>query len=77
MTDTVQSGTSKRHKLVWQEGESSEVADLIAEEIPVALVYNCVSYAVMMASPIHLEDFAVGFSITEGIVPTAADLLDI
>lgn len=51
--------------------------DQIAEEVPVALVYNGVSHAVMMASPTDLADFALGFSISEGIIETQDELYDI
>jgi FdhD protein len=46
----------------------------VAEETPVAFRYNGFAYAVMMATPDELEDFAVGFSVTEGIIPAACEL---
>lgn len=46
-------------------------------EAPVALEFNGLSYAVMMASPADLEDFARGFALTEGLARTPADVTDI
>lgn len=48
-------------------------ADL-ADEVPVALVFNGISHAVMMATPLHLEDFALGFAFTEGLIDKASQL---
>jgi FdhD protein len=44
------------------------------DEVPVAFAYGGIPYAVMMATPADLDDLAVGFSVTEGIAPTAADI---
>ena len=46
----------------------------VAEEVPVGLVYNGRPHAVMLATPADLEDFAVGFTLAEGIVAGAAEI---
>src|SRR5262249_42768599 len=50
---------------------SSESSAEVAEEVPIALVYNGRPYVVVMGTPNDLDDLAVGFSITEGIVGDA------
>lgn len=61
----------------WRDGQVESATELVAEEVPVALVYNGISHAVMLASPQDLEDFAVGFSLGERIVRDARDIHDI
>jgi FdhD protein len=60
----------------WRNGGVSKSRDIVAEEMPVALEYNGISHAVMMASPTDLDDFALGFSLTEGILQDRSELFD-
>lgn len=57
--------------------EMTEKEETLAVEMPVALVYNGISHAVMMTSPQDLEDFALGFSLAEGIIDNVSDIYGI
>ncbi|MCG7399379.1 formate dehydrogenase accessory sulfurtransferase FdhD [Caballeronia zhejiangensis] len=63
----------RRHR----KNEVAIAADNVGQEWPVALVFNGISHAVMMCTPRDLEAFAVGFSMTEGIVERGSDIHDI
>jgi formate dehydrogenase accessory protein FdhD len=52
----------------WRRGTVTQERDLVAEEMPVALVYHGVPHVVMLATPADLEDYAVGFTLSEGLV---------
>lgn len=56
---------------------TSSDTDLVAEEIPVALVYNGISHAVMMTTPKMLEEFALGFTLAEGIASSPSEIYSI
>jgi FdhD protein len=62
---------------VWNNGQLDSGVDCVADEVPVALEYNGISHVVMLASPVALEDFATGFSLTEGIVSGTRDIYEI
>ena len=61
----------------WAAGDKQHALDWLAQEVAVALVYNGVSHVVMMASPTDLQVFAIGFSLTEGIIDQLEDIYDI
>jgi FdhD protein len=59
----------------WRDGQHEQRQDYIAEEVPISLIYNGVPHVVMLATPTNLEEFALGFSITEGIIKSPQELL--
>jgi FdhD protein len=70
---TTQAGISET--LVWQRADLAVAQpDWLAEEVPVALVYNGISHVVMMTTPKDLEAFALGFSLSEGIIDAPEDI---
>ena len=51
----------------WKRGAVTQTTDFVTEQVPVALVYHGVPHVVMLASPADLEDYAVGFTVSEGL----------
>jgi FdhD protein len=62
---------------IWRDGSPSAGSRSIPEETAVALTYNGGTYGVMMTTPQDLEDFAVGFSLGEGVVSTSTDIVSL
>src|SRR5262245_28914956 len=60
-----------------RDGSTQPITREWVPEAPVALEFNGLSYAVMMATPADLEDFALGFALTEGLARAPADLTDV
>jgi FdhD protein len=61
----------------WRDGATLFGERTLAEEVPVAFSYDGATHAVLMATPDDLEDFALGFSYTEGIITAAAELAEL
>ncbi|MGU7775541.1 formate dehydrogenase accessory sulfurtransferase FdhD [Burkholderia sp. MR1-5-21] len=70
-------GSVARDVMRHRAGEFERVVDRVVDECPVALVFNGISHAVMMATPIDLDVFGLGFAVSEGIVERASEVYDI
>jgi FdhD protein len=70
----VDCAVNERKRLVWRGGAPIASFRVMAQETGIALTYCGSTYAVMMATPADLEDFAIGFSMTEGIVERAGEI---
>jgi FdhD protein len=70
-------GASAATVTTYRAGRTERSDDWLADEVPIALVFNGISHAVMLATPADLEDFALGFGLTEGLLADAAELHDV
>jgi len=61
----------------WRNGSTLIGERTLAEEVPVAFSYDGATHAILMATPDDLEDFALGFTLTEGIITAAAEIADL
>ena len=68
---------ASRLAVLMRDGHLTSEEDMVAEEVPIALEYNGVSHVVMFATPADLEDFARGFTLSEGIVEHADQIFGI
>ena len=61
----------------WRNGSTLTGERTLAEEVPVAFSYDGATHAVLMATPDDLEDFALGFTYTEGIITAATEIAEL
>jgi len=72
--DEAHAGFVRRPIRRWRGGKVARLTDCIAEEVPIALLYNDRPHVVMMATPRDLDDFALGFSLSEAVIGAAGEL---
>lgn len=70
-------GTVRRRIARWRRGGVETADDVVAEERPVAMACNGRAFAVMMATPHDLDDFALGFALSEGLIREPSQLLGV
>jgi len=63
------------HRTAWRDDSPLDGTRLVPREAPVALTYDRATHAVMLATPADLEDFAIGFSLSEGIIRHPGEIL--
>ncbi|MFT2112544.1 formate dehydrogenase accessory sulfurtransferase FdhD [Marinomonas sp. 2405UD68-3] len=59
------------------DNESSSEPVLLVEEVPLAITVNGITHAVMMVTPVHLDNFVLGFMLSEGIINHASEVRDL
>ncbi|WP_045685021.1 formate dehydrogenase accessory sulfurtransferase FdhD [Martelella endophytica] len=69
--------SERKPALVFADGSAKSAERAVPAEVAIAMSYRGSSHAVMMATPADLVDFAYGFSLTEGIVGSAVEILEV